>query len=246
MIERTRSVTTDAQGVYRIVDLRPGTYTVTFTLEGFTAVKREGVELNAGFTATMNVDLQVGTLAETVVVSGASPVVDTQTARTQNVLTRDVLDIVPTAKNFQGFIAMTLGATSTSTDGQRDVGGDQGESVYGPRIHGGTSGEVIVEGLRVNGVAYASTHRFTVNQLAVQEVVTETGGVSADSDVGGLNINMTLKDGGNRFSAEFNGDYANSSLQFNNLNPTLEARGLIRSNNTTTCTTTASGSAVLC
>jgi hypothetical protein len=232
LIERTRSVTTDAQGLYRIVDLRPGAYTVTFTLQGFTSVTREGLELNAGFTATVNADLQVGTLAETVIVSGASPVIDTQNARAQNVLTRDVLDTVPTAKNFQGFIALTLGASSTSTDGQRDVGGDQGESVYGPKIHGGTSGEVVVEGLRVNGVAYASTHRFTVNQLSVQEVVTETGGVTAESDVGGLNINMTLRDGGNRFTGEFNGDYANNRLQSDNLNDSLRTRGLIRSNST--------------
>jgi hypothetical protein len=137
---------------------------------------------------------------------------------------------------------MTLGATSTRWTAS-DVGGDQGESVYGLRIH--EAARARSPGLWVNGVAYASTHRFTVNQLRGPEVVTETGGVSADSDVGGLNINMTLKDGGNRFSAEFNWRLRQYSLQFNNLNTTSEARPHPQQQHRLR-TTTASGSADLC
>src|SRR5687768_15122660 len=86
LIEKVRNVVTDDQGQYRIVDLRPGTYTVTFSLPGFNLVSREGVELTTGFTATVNADLRVGSIEETVTVTGASPVVDVQNVRTQNVL----------------------------------------------------------------------------------------------------------------------------------------------------------------
>ena len=96
LIEKVRSVVTDGQGQYKIVDLRPGVYSVTFTLPGFNTVKREAVELPTNFTATINAELRVGALEETVTVSGLSPVVDVQNAVQQTVLTRQVLDAVPT------------------------------------------------------------------------------------------------------------------------------------------------------
>ena len=110
LIEKVRSVVTDDQGRYQVVELRPGTYTVTFTLPGFTSVKREGIELTTGFTATVNAELGVGSLEETVTVSGASPVIDTQNVRAQTVLTREVLDALPVRPTTQGFAAVTLGA----------------------------------------------------------------------------------------------------------------------------------------
>jgi hypothetical protein len=98
LIEKVRGVVSDEQGQYKIVDLRPGAYSVTFSLPGFSTVRREGLELNTGFTATVNVEMRVGGVEETITVTGASPVVDTQNVRTQNVLTRDVLDSVPTSE----------------------------------------------------------------------------------------------------------------------------------------------------
>src|SRR6187200_2123246 len=98
LIEKVRTAITDDRGQYKVVDLRPGTYTVNFSLPGFSGVKRDGIELNTGFTATVSVQLKVGSVEETVTVTGASPVVDVQNARTQNVLTRQVLDALPTAK----------------------------------------------------------------------------------------------------------------------------------------------------
>src|SRR5438093_440850 len=83
LIEKVRTVVTDNQGEYKLVDLRPGVYTVTFTLAGFSTLKREGVELTTGFTANVNADLNVGTLQETVTVSGAAPIVDTQNVNQQ-------------------------------------------------------------------------------------------------------------------------------------------------------------------
>ena len=75
LIEKAKTVVTDAEGNYKIVDLRPGTYIVTFTLEGFTTIKREGLELPSNFTATVNAELKVGAIAEALTVTGSSPVV---------------------------------------------------------------------------------------------------------------------------------------------------------------------------
>src|SRR5882672_6903304 len=90
LIEKVRVVTTDGQGLYRIVDLRPGTYTVTFTLPGFGTVRREGIALTTGFTANVNAEMKVGALEETVTVTGESPVVDTQNVQQQQTLSREI------------------------------------------------------------------------------------------------------------------------------------------------------------
>lgn len=114
LIEKVRTVVTDDQGQYKILELRPGQYTVTFSLAGFATVKREGIELTTGFTAQVNAELRVGSLEETVTVSGASPVVDVQNVRTQNVLSRNALDTLPTGKTIQAWAALTLGAVTRS------------------------------------------------------------------------------------------------------------------------------------
>src|SRR5213083_293229 len=92
LIEKVRTVVTDGEGRYNIVDLRPGTYGVTFTLAGFRAVKREGIALTSGFTATVNADLQVGALEETITVTQEAPLVDTQNVRRQTVVSNELLD----------------------------------------------------------------------------------------------------------------------------------------------------------
>ena len=84
---------------------------MTFTLAGFSTVKREGLELTTGFTASVNIQLRVGALEESVTVSGASPVVDVQSTRTQQVMTRDVLDALPNSKTFGAFTALIPGMT---------------------------------------------------------------------------------------------------------------------------------------
>src|SRR6478672_2412537 len=95
LIEKVRSVVTDGEGRFNIVDLRPGSYVVTFTLTGFNTFKRDGIELPSGFTATVNADLQVGAVAETITVTGESPLVDTRNARKQTVVSADLLNMLP-------------------------------------------------------------------------------------------------------------------------------------------------------
>ena len=119
LIEKIRTVVSDEQGRYNITDLVPGTYIVSFRLQGFSTIRREGITLTSGFTATINADLQVGALEETITVSGASPIVDTSNARRQTVASSELLATLPVStKNIQSLVTLTPGWT-----GIADVGG---------------------------------------------------------------------------------------------------------------------------
>src|SRR5437667_4907689 len=111
LIEKVRSVVTDGTGQYKVVDLRPGTYSVTFTLTGFNAFKRDGIELAGSFTATVNAELRVGAVAETVTVTGDAPVVDVQSVTQQTVMAKDVLDSIPTGRSQHSFASLIPGMT---------------------------------------------------------------------------------------------------------------------------------------
>jgi hypothetical protein len=135
LIEKVRSAATDSQGFYRIIDLRPGLYTVTFTLPGFSTFRREGVELTAGFTATVNATMGVGALEETITVSGAAPIVDTQNIIQQRVISREVRDALPLSSNSGAFVSIIPGATQAAA-GNQDVGGTKGENTQQFTVHG--------------------------------------------------------------------------------------------------------------
>jgi hypothetical protein len=126
LIERVRSVTTDGAGQFKLADLRPGLYAVTFTLPGFSTTKREGIELSANFTATVNAEMRVGSLEETIIVSGASPVVDVQNTASRNIISRDVLDTIPSGRTLPAFAALTPGLAIPPAG--QDVGGSKGET----------------------------------------------------------------------------------------------------------------------
>ena len=187
LIEKVRMAVTDGQGQFTIIDLRPGTYSVTFTLPGFATYKREGIELSVGFTATANAEMTVGTLEETVTVTGASPVVDIRNVRAQQVLKAEVLDVLPTGgKNLSALASVTLGAMATNND----VGGDKNELANRITLHGGraSDGRQYLDGMNSNfgggGRSYVN------NMVGVQETVLDTGNNFAESETGGANINL--------------------------------------------------------
>src|SRR5947208_4712158 len=122
LIEKVRSVISDATGQYRIVDLRPGTYSVTFSLPGFSTVKREGIELSGTFVATINGELKVGALEETITVTGETPVVDVQSVKVQQTVSKDVIASIPVSRNATGITALIPGM-STNTDNGNIGGG---------------------------------------------------------------------------------------------------------------------------
>jgi len=116
LIERTRAAVTDEQGTYRIVDLRPGTYVVTFSLPGFNSFRRDDLLLASEFTATVNADLRVGALEETITVTGAAPVVDVTTAARAQVLDREAIDSIPTGRSIQGMAQLVPGVSLNLPD----------------------------------------------------------------------------------------------------------------------------------
>jgi len=132
LIEKARSVVTDGTGQYKIVDLRPGLYAVTFTLSGFSTFKRDGIELTGSFTAAVNADLRVGQMAETITVTGESPIVDVQNATQQRVLTKDVLDTIPSGRSPTSFAILVPGMTGTN-----DIGGSNNLNLTSLSVHGG-------------------------------------------------------------------------------------------------------------
>src|SRR3989475_7917745 len=117
LIEQLRSAVTDEGGRYRIVDLRPGTYTVTFTLPGFTTVTRDGIDLSGTFIATVNAELRVGSLQETVTVTGETPVVDTQSTKTQETLQNDVIASIPTGRQYYSLTTLVPALNVQGNDG---------------------------------------------------------------------------------------------------------------------------------
>src|SRR5262249_39830005 len=140
------------EGRYSIVDLRPGTYAVTFTLTGFSTVRREGIDLPGGFTATVNVDLRVGALEETITVSGAAPLVDTQNVKQQQRVTADMLDALPISTKALGNTFSTLvpalsaGAALTATPVASSLWRSTGVSTQGS-FHAKLGGKDMYDGM---------------------------------------------------------------------------------------------------
>jgi len=227
LIEKVRTVTTDANGAYRIENLRPGIYTLTFSLPGFSTVKKDAIELPSNFTSTISADMKVGTVEETVTVSGESPVVDVQTNIKAQVMSRDLLDAVPSAHTLQSIGQLVVGVSLTAPD----VGGSQAMQQTYFSVHGLGAAQttVTIDGMIVNGLQGDGAIQSYLNEGANQEMVYQTGGGNVDSPTGGVKINLIPKEGGNRFSGSLFEGYESSKngfFQANNLTPRLAAGGV--------------------
>jgi hypothetical protein len=230
LIEKTRTATTDGTGQYKIVNLSPGVYSVVFSLAGFSTVRRENIQLSTDFTADINAELKVGALEETITVSGASPLVDVQSTTRQTVLTRAVLDALPTPRSIQAAGVLIPGVTMSATvGGGRDVGGSTKLQQPGLTFHGNSQTIQRWDGFwlsNVQGTGTGGATSFYVNDSGAQELVYSTGAETMDMPTAGLYVNMIPKDGGNRFSGVLFADFTKSGWQSNNLNDDLRARGL--------------------
>ncbi len=211
LIERLRTVVTDSAGRYAIISLRPGTYVVTFTLSGFKTVRREGIVLEGAFAATVNADLQVGTLEETVTVSGASPVVDLQSTQNQFVINREVLDVLPATRTMQGGASLVPGV-SFYAQGFVSTMSVHGSATQDQRVY--QDGMRIGQNLTGTGSQVNGTN---VNDLGQQELVYDAGSQSAETSLGGVRMDAIPKEGGNRFSATWRTYFSNGSLQHDNV-----------------------------
>ncbi len=227
LIEKVRTVTTDEQGQYKVIDLRPGRYAITFSLTGFATVVREGIDLPAGFTATVNAELRVGAVAETITVSGSSPTVDVQSVRAQTVLSNSVLDSLPSQRSPQSFVPYIPGVVG----GLGDIGRDTASVA----IHGGRAGEanVAIDGANdhtFEGSGGGGGFTYYINQGSIQEVTVTTGGQSAEQAVSGITTNLVPKEGGNSLSGNYVVAYSDERVQARNLTDALRDRGLTATN----------------
>src|SRR4051794_19144161 len=228
LIEKTRSVVTDGSGQYRIVDLRPGTYSVTFSLEGFQAFKRDALELAAQFTMTINADMKVGSLEETLTVTGDTPTVDVQTAVHTQVLNREAIDAIPTGRTIQGMGQLIVGVSLNLPD----TGGARAMQQTYMSTHGMTSANntVMVDGMTVNGLQGDGNVQSYFNDAMNQEVSYQTSGIGAETSAGGVRLNMIPREGGNRFNGDTKVAYRPGDWQASNLTDRLKAQNLTTGN----------------
>jgi carboxypeptidase family protein len=226
LIEKVRSAVTDGTGQYQLINLPPGGYTVTFTLAGFNAFRREGIELTGNFIATVNADLRVGALEETITVTGESPIVDVQNTARQGIVDREIIENIPAGRNIWALGALNPGIT---TNVPQDVGGAVINATTGMSSHGSRSndGWTSMSGITMNAMASQGfTTRLIYSMASLQEVTLDYSANTAEVPTGGVRINIIPREGGNTFNGTFFASLATSAMQANNLTDELQAQGL--------------------
>ena len=233
LIEKVRSVASDRLGQYRIVNLPPGTYAITFTLTGFSTVVRDGIEVSLNFTANVNADMRIGTVQETITVTGETPVVDLQsTAQTITANARAFKEL-PTGGSWVN-MAQIIPAVNSAFFGTRDVGGLQGDQT-GTQIsaHGGLPGDGVsmIDGMRIGNMYLASNlTNMSLSPLLYDEVNISFSGQTGESGSNGVIMNAIPKSGGNAFHGSFLANGSWPALQGDNATQRLKDRGAPDSN----------------
>jgi hypothetical protein len=213
LIEKVRTGVSDGSGVYRIEELRPGTYTVTFTLPGFKTYKREGIVLTGSFTANVDADMAVGGLEETVTVTGESPIVDVQSAKHEQTITNDVLKSIPTVRSYNAMVVVVPGVVTNLNDTVTGTATTQFP------IHGGRNneGRMTIDGLNVGNPPGGNQPPAYVADVGnAEEVVFSTSGGLGENETGGLTMNVVPKTGGNRISGSLFFSGTNENLMSEN------------------------------
>jgi hypothetical protein len=224
LIEKVRSVVTDGAGQFKIVDLRPGSYSVTFTLPGFNTFKRDGIELAGTFTATVNADMRVGALEETVTVTGEASVVDVQSVTQQVTLGKDVLDAIPAGRNQHNFANLIPGM-----NGPLDYGGTNNLNLNTITVHGSRADDqrVMVDGMSISATSgNGQLSNFIPDMTSTQEVAVSYSAGTAEQAFGGVQMNLIPREGGNQFKGSFFATGANESWQSSNYTDELKNAGL--------------------
>jgi hypothetical protein len=228
LIEKTRSATTDGSGQYRIIDLQPGTYAVTFTLPGFTTVRRANVELSGTQTVTIPIEMRVGGIAETITVTGETPLVDVQSAKREVVMTKDTIEALPAARAVGALLNATPGL-SVDTNGPAL---SPTMTFFNAHSSAANSAGVAGEGrMTVNGMTIAAARSGGVSSYVYdtpnsEEIAVTVGGGLGESDIGGPVMNLVPKSGGNTFRGTAFFNEAGNWSRGHNLTDDLRAIGL--------------------
>jgi hypothetical protein len=226
LIEKVRTATTDGSGLYRIVNLPPGKYTVTFSLTGFNQVRREGVDVSASFTATIDAEMRVGALQETITVTGETPVVDLQSAAQTRAMTAQAFKELPSSGSWIQMAALVPAVRAQV----QDVGGILGDQT-GAQVsaHGSLNGDGVsmIDGLRI-GNMYLSSNltNMSLSPLLFDQVDVQLSGQVAESSTNGVIMNAIPRAGGNTFSGSALVNGSAPSLQGDNVTSRLQARGV--------------------
>jgi hypothetical protein len=226
LIEKVRTTTTDGNGQYRIVDLRAGEYTVSFSLQGFSTVKREGVMLEGTFTATVNGDMRVGALTETITVTGESPIVDTQSIKRQIVLDNETISAIPSSRSYNNLIQLMPNSINQA-GAPTDVQVVPGMVVFGGFGGRSNEGRVNVDGLSV-GSAFngAGVSSYIADVGNAREIAMSTSGGLGENEGGGPALNILPKEGGNALHGTFFITGANGDMIGSNYSDELRNAGL--------------------
>jgi len=223
LIEKTRTAVTDSTGQYRIEDLRPGTYTVRFSLDHWSTVQREEVELTGSITAIVNAVLTVGPVVETVTVSGESPIVDVRSARHDVTLTGDLVRSVPTVRSYNALLVLVPGVLTNTND---IVTGTASTSFP---IHGGRTneGRLTLDGLNIGSPPSGnSATSYVVDTGNAQEITFTTSGALGEAETAGVVMNIVPKTGGNAFESSLFTSGTGGTLQSDNLTASLASQGV--------------------
>ncbi len=226
LIEQVRTVVSDVNGRYAIVNLRPGTYSVNFSLQGFRAVRREGILLEGAFAATVNATLQVGSVEETITVTGSSPVVDLQNTRAQVVVNQDILQALPVMRSIQDQANLVPGVVSHSTSAGQILSDFYINSM---QARGSSDQHITFDGMHGGNMLLGSGTQAIaggVNELGQAEMVYDVGAHTAEYATAGVQMDAIPKDGGNRFQGTYRFFGSQHALQSSNLNDTLRAAGI--------------------
>jgi len=228
LIEKVKTAITDGDGSYRISDLRPGTYVVTFTLPGFKTYRRDGFELRSEFTATLNAELGVGSLEETITVTGASPVVDVTSTAKAAVLNREAIDLIPTGRSIQGLGQLVVGINLNLPD----TGGARAMQQTYMSTHGMSTSNttVLVDGQMTNGLQGDGAIQSYYNDAMNSEMSYQTAAIGAETSSGGVRLNMIPREGGNQFRGDFTAASRPGAWQSSNLTQRHRDRGLSAGN----------------
>jgi hypothetical protein len=227
-IGKMRRTYSEADGRYALVNLRPGTYTVTFRRTGFASVTRTGIELTGSAAITVDAELPVSVQPETVVVTAEPPALDARSTIAQASMTAAIVGAIPTGRSLTNLGVLIPSMVTWSARSQNDVGGTNNLQNIFMASHGGRVSDqrVYVDGISVRNLqseGYATN--FTPDMSSAQEVTIDYASADADAPLGGVRANYVPRAGGNRFAGSTFATWANAWFQGSNLTPELRARG---------------------
>jgi hypothetical protein len=227
LIEKARTAVSDSNGRYQIVDLRAGTYVVTFTLPGFATVKREGIELTGVATAAVNAELRVGAIEETVTVTGETPIVDVQSVRRQATINSETLGSIPTARGYSG-VMLLVPAIQTQGTSPANVQSTPGMVVFGtPGGRNGNEGRLQVDGLGVGAARNGGgVSGYNADIANAQEIMFTVSAGLGEAEVSGPTLSVVPKTGGNTVHGSVFLAGVGQSMVDNNYTSELQAAGL--------------------